>query len=124
MKTFLVVSDRKIHDHMGEEWDDYIEVPDQPTTDVIQEWANRIRGRIRKLHAEEVKEIEEKQLDDVSGVEVHLDAASPFNAMLINLQIIMNQEEEIVVELPYLGEVSQEVTDPETLEVIGKLENR
>lgn len=123
MKTFLVVSDRKIQDHMGEEWDDYIEVPHQPTTDVIQEWANRIRGRIRKLWNEDAtSEDEPRDEGDPQEVHVYLDAASPFNAMLINLQIIMKTEEDIVVELPYNEE--QDITDSETLETIAKLENR
>jgi hypothetical protein len=124
MKTFLIVSERNIGRHTGEEWDDFIEVTDTPTTVDIQEWANRIRGRIRKLNAEDVKEIEEKGSDEVAGVEVHIDAASPFNAMAINLQILMADGEKVLVRLPHVDGVERTTDDPEAIEVIEKLESR
>ena len=117
MKTLFVCSDRKINDHVGEEYDFIQEVPDQPTTEVISDWANRIRGRIRALWQEQVSE-------GTSNMKVvcHLDGPTPYNAILNNLQIIMKAEEGIVVELPYMSNIKMEVTDPETVELLKKLD--
>ena len=131
MKTFLIVAERNYDDHIGEEYDSILEVDNEVISGhgddnygshltPISEWHKRIRGRIRKLWHEDDAPDEEK------GVHIYLDAASPFNAMLIDLQIVMNQEEGILIELPYLGEEGAvtKTTDPETLRVIEALENR
>ena len=94
MKNFLIVSERNIDNHVGEEWDDFIEVSNQPTTTDIDEWANRIRGRIRKLHEADKKAYEDPK------IEVHVDAASPFVVVAQNLQIIMGGEENTKISLP------------------------
>jgi hypothetical protein len=96
MKTLFVCDEKVLVDHVGEEYDDIIEVPHQPTTENVHEFANRIKGRIRKLWAED-------EDSDDRAVHVTLHGASPFNVMLINLRIIMKGEEGIVVELPYLS---------------------
>ena len=123
MKTFLVVSQRNVEDHVGEEYDDYIEVEDQPTTETIQEWADRIRNRIRRLHVQDKKDLQGSETE-LPAVEIHLDAASPFNAMLINLQILMKGEEGIRILLPHVDGTERTTSDPEALEVIEKLDNR
>jgi len=96
MKTLFVCDEKFIVEHVGEEYDDIIEVPHQPTTENIHEFANRIKGRIRKLW-------EEDKDSDNQAVHVTLHCASPFNVMLMNLRIIMRGEEDIVIELPYLS---------------------
>ncbi len=124
MKTMIVVASKNINAHAGEEYDVIVEVEDQPTTTTIQEWANRIRDTIRRLWMEGTgKDDPEKDSPD-PRVSVVLDAASPFNAMLINLQILMEKEENIVVELPYLESTVRETSDPEAKELIEKLDAR
>ena len=128
MKTMFVCSELKINDHVGEEYDDLLEVTDQPTTKNIDEYHNRIRGRIRKLWHED-EGSEDRQVD------VYLDAASPYNAMLQNLRVIMKDAEGIEVGLPYLAEGAEDgmpwdsdghrtTEDPEALRELEKLENR
>lgn len=119
MKTLFVCSDKKINSHVGEEYDSILEVQDQPTTETILEWANRIRGRIRALWMEQVQA---KSPDP--RVVCCLDGATPYNAVLMNLQIIMKAEEGVVIELPYLSRFSMEVTDRETLELLEKLDGK
>lgn len=99
MKTMIVLSERKVNDHAGEHYDSILEVEDQPTTDSIQEWGNRIRDRIRGLWNQDLSD---KEREGEPVVSVTLDAASPYNAMLVNLQIMMKEEEGVVIDLPYL----------------------
>jgi hypothetical protein len=118
MKTLFVCAECNIEDHVGEEYDEIIEVENQPTTATIQEWANRIKGRIRKLAHQLQKEGEEQV------VVVTLDGPSPYNAMLINLQVRMKPEEDITVELPYLASTTPTTDDPEARELLDKLDQR
>jgi hypothetical protein len=115
MKTLFICSSRKVNSHVGEEYDVILEVEDQPTTSTIAEWAHRIKDKIRFLW-------HEQEGSDDRRVVCYLDGPTPYNAILNNLQIIMKDEEGIVVELPYMVELRQEVTDPETIELLSKLE--
>jgi hypothetical protein len=138
MKTFLIVSKRNYEDHVGEEYDSVLEVDNEVISGhgeegygekltPISEWHNRVRGRIRKLWNEDATpEGATREEGDDQEVEVYLDAASPFNAMLIDLREVMSKEEEIVVVLAYLEEGEEFTTteDPETLELLEKLDNR
>ena len=118
MKTLFVCSVARVNFHVGEEYDDILEVEHQPTTATIRDWADRLRGRIRKLW------MEQSEADPDRGVSVSLDAASPFNNILINLQILMESEEGIRIELPY-REGSEHVTsDPEARELMAKLDGQ
>jgi len=117
MKTLFVCATRNIDRHVGEEYDDILEVEDQPTTETIKLWADRVMDHIRKVHAMDAG-------SDDRGVSVHLDAASPFNAMLVNLQIRMGQDEGVKIDLPYLDSAIRTTSDPEALAAIGKLEAR
>jgi hypothetical protein len=99
-----------LEDHAGEEYDDYVTVPDEPTTEIIQEWANRIRGRIRKLWNEDK--------DDDKGVEVYLDGPTPYHAIMCNLEIVMPVEEKIVVNLCYQDEIPEVKITAEMREVL------
>lgn len=115
----FIVSSRKVNDHAGEEYDYIIEVEDQPTTETIREQGARIRNRIRALNEEQKAAGVEDPI-----VSVNLDAASPFNAMLINLKILMGQEEGVKVSLDYPHEEMPTINDSETREVMEKLDNR
>lgn len=118
MKTFFICSTKKIQSHVGEEYDSILEVEDQPTTNTIQDWANRIMGRVRTLWHEQ------KQANDADPkVVCHLDGPTPYHAILVNLQIRMKADESITIELPYLANFPTEVTDKETLELLEKLDS-
>jgi hypothetical protein len=114
MKTFFICANSAVDNHVGEEYDSILEVEDQPTTETMQEWHNRIRGRIRKLWHEDD--------GDDKYVEIYLDAASPYNALLIDLQIVMEKEEGIDIELAYTDTTVPTTLDSETLEILEKLE--
>jgi len=115
MQTLFVVSSAKVNRHVGEDYDEILEVENQPTTETIQDWANRIKDSIRSLwHA---------QVDgDDRKVVVTLDAVTPYNAILLNLQIIMKAEEGIVIELPYW--IPPEVKDAEARELLVKMDGK
>lgn len=116
-KTLFVCSERMINSHVGEEYDFIMEVPDQPTTESISDWANRIRGKIRTLWHEQVAEGTSEM-----KVVCYLVGPTPYNAILNNLQIIMKTEEGIIIELPYMAALKTEVTDSETVELLKKLD--
>ena len=121
MRTILVVDERKINKHVGENYDIIVEVAHQPTTETIQKWGDQVMNAIRSLWHEQVKlsEIDPK-------VSINLDAASPFNAMLKNLKIIMGADENIIIELPYLPpEVEgDKIDDAEAAELLRRLEGK
>lgn len=117
MKTMFVCAESKVNEHVGEEYDYILEVADAPTTENIQEIANRIRNRIRALWVEQEGE-------DERGVSINLHGPTPYNAMLINLKILMQDEEDIELTLAYPHEEVRTSSDPETLEIIEKLESR
>ena len=119
MKTMFVVSEKKTDEHVGEEYDYILEVADQPTTAGIQEDANRIRNRIRSLWMEQT---EAKEPNPQVSVKLH--GASPYNAMLINLKIMMMEEENIEIVLDYPHEEVRTTDDEETNEVLNKLDKR
>lgn len=138
MKTMFICASSNIEYHVGEEYDEIIEVNDEVISErgedgygadltPIREWHNRIRNRIRKAWNEDATpEGATREEGDEQEVHIWLDAASPFNAMLIDLQIIMKAEEGIIIKLPYLGEggTVRTTTDPEALELLNKLDNR
>ena len=122
MKSLFVCSEEKVNNHVGEEYDFIMEVPDQPTTENIADWANRIRVRIRSLWMEQVKPEDPNFVAMNPKVLCFLDGPTPYNAILNNLQIIMKAEENIFIELPYMVNFRQTVIDPETLELLRKLD--
>jgi hypothetical protein len=121
MKTLFVCSERKINDHVGEYYDDVIEVPHQPVVDAIEEVARLVRESIRSLWRQDLQDPER---EGEPCVRAFLDAASPFNAMLIDYQIVVGKEENIKLELPYLESVERTTEDREANELIKKLEER
>ena len=138
MKTLFICASANIEYHVGEEYDDIIEVDNEVISShgedgygadltPITEWHKRIRNRIRKLwHEDATPEGATREDGDPHEVHIWLDAASPFNAMLIDLQIVMEKEEGIVIQLPYLGEggAIRTTTDPEALKVLQSLDKK
>ena len=123
MKTLFIVSESRVNDHEGEEYDYIEEVEHQPTTETIREWFDRVRTRIRSLWMEQVKpEGDSAEPDPDSKVVVYLDAAPPFITMLIDLQRVMGIDEGVVIDLPWREEVDDEASDPEARELIERLD--
>ena len=121
MKTLFICSERKINDHVGKYFDSVVEVPHQPLVSGIEEIATLVREEIRKLWKQDVED-EEREGDPL--IQAHLDAASPFNAMLIDYQIVLGKEDGIVMELPYLESKERTTEDKEAKELIEKLDKR
>ena len=121
MKTLFVCSERKINDHVGEYYDAIIEVPHQPTANGIEEIATQVREEIRALWKQDA---EDSEREGEPCIQAHLDAASPFNAMLIDYQIVVGKEEGIKLELPYLETTERTTDDKEAQELIEKLNKR
>jgi len=117
MKSIFVVSEYAINRHAGEEYDSIIEVVDQPTTENIHPFADRIRYQIRSFWAEQISdtEIADKR------VVVYLDAASPFADILINLQTILKAKEGIEISLPWDKPIPVQELDSESRELLAKL---
>ena len=121
MKSLFICSERKINDHVGEYYDDIIEVPHQPTVGIIEKVAKQVRESIRELWKQDQNDSER---EGEPCVHAFLDGASPFNAMLIDYQIVMGKEEKIKLELPYLESVERTTSDTEALELMKKLDER
>jgi hypothetical protein len=117
MKSMFVVSVRAISRHVGEEYDDIIEVPYEPTTENIQECGEKVMTGIKALW-------KAQEGDQDRKVVVHLDAATPFGVMLENLQIILKAQDGIVIDLPWVKIPDVEELDSESQEALRKLETR
>jgi hypothetical protein len=102
MKTLFVCNALTKENHVGEEYDEIVEVAWEPTQENIDKDAARIKDNIFKLAA-----------SDNEGVEVYLDAASPFAVILKNLSIILKEENGINIYLPW-----EKGGEPKTLEEI------
>ena len=85
-KNFLLVDSARTEDHAGEAWDDFLEVPTTIDVSNLQEWVDRIRSRIRKLHNEEPVN---------SPVKVTIDAHPVFTVIADNLKVGMSKQENI-----------------------------
>jgi hypothetical protein len=129
MKTILICSDRKMNNHVGEYYDEIIEVPHQPVfqdpsrgTDThdegryIQPYFDKIQRAILSLWEKDKGDCDEPI------VSVWLDAASPFNAMLIDLKVVLNDSKGIVIELPYLESTERKSADPKVQATLDQLE--
>ena len=124
MKNFLICIEYRINDHIGEEYDDILEVEDMPTQITIADWADLIKGRIRKLWNED-SEIDEDSGDKIEvwekGVEIVLDGTPPYHTMLMRLQPLMLKEESIEFTIPYADELNEDVEyDSEAEEFLRK----
>ncbi len=121
MKTLFVCSERKVNNHVGEFYDEIIEVPHQPVSTEMPELARKVKAALRQLWKQDV---DDKERKDDPCVAAHLDAASPFNAMLQDFQYVLEKEENIKVILPYLPERRTGTADPEAQEMLKKLQER
>ena len=114
-KTLFVCASARINAHVGEDYDSILEVETVPTTETIDRWGETIMREIRSLC----------QQDKAAGgdgvVKAFLDGASPYNQILMNLQIILGKEENITIELPYLPVDIFAVNDPETKEILNRI---
>ena len=114
-KTLFVCASLRINAHAGESYDEILEVENSPTTATIDRWGAAIMKSIRTL----------SQQDKAAGgdgvVRAFLDGVSPYNLILMNLQIILKKEEGIDIELPYLPPDMYKVEDPETKELLNKI---
>jgi len=115
MKTFFVCAESAIENHVGEDYDDILEVSNQPTSPEMEEWANRVMSRIRRLHADDVESTETERV-----VSIWLDASGVFNAMLIDLQVLMKERENINIELPYLDSQDNEIKSEDLRKILNK----
>ena len=121
MKTLLVVSSKAIGRHGGEEYDDYIEVENQPSTENIDKWSNRIGSRIRNLWDKDCKDSLEADGEYDNCVNVYLDGAVPYNVVLQNFRIFMKDGEGINIKLPYLNDENDKIVMTNELkEVLGE----
>lgn len=123
MKSLIICSERKINYHVGEFYHEVIEVPHQPTSNVIEEIAKDVKKTILDLWKVDV---EDSEREGEPVIEAYLDAASPFNAMLIDYQIVLRKENDINMTLPYLeGKTKRTTTsDAEANALIDKLDKR
>jgi hypothetical protein len=117
MKSMIVVSESSIDKHVGEEYDIIVEVPYEPTTNNIQECADKVMSGIKGLWKEQDGSQDRK-------IVVHLDAATPFGVMLENLKIILKEESGIVLDLPWCKPTNIEALDSESKAVLSKLDGR
>lgn len=116
MKTMLIHAPSKNNNHVGEEYDNLLEVPEIPDVENIQQVSEIIRNRIRKLWHEMTED------DTARKVAITLDGHAVYATLLINLQQRMKPEEGIVVEL--LGNINQgprDIQDSETQEILQKM---
>lgn len=116
MKTMFVVASNRVNNHVGEEYDEIIEVVNEPTTENIQYQATIIMPKIEVLW----HQVMENDEDAEKKVVVHLDAASPFAVMLMNLKIIMGRNG-VVIDLPWEQPDNIDGLDSESREVLKKL---
>lgn len=117
MKSMFVVAENKVNSHIGEEYDIIVEVPNEPTTENIKPYADRVMAGIDDLWKEDSGSEDRR-------IVVHLDAASPFAAMLVNLQIIMKAQAGINIDLPWNAPEDLDALDRESKEILAKLEHK
>ena len=102
-KTFLVYTNRTFDAHSHELYDDWIEVDNDVnsgSSDVtLRQWGDRIRGRLRKLHAE----AESEEVEDLT-IYVNMDAPLNYDWILKEIKMHLEHDEKIMVDLVYVPE--------------------
>ena len=119
MKTMIVVASNRVNAHVGEEYDEIVEVVNEPTTENIQYHATVIMPKLEALWNQVLIDDETNPTLEKKIV-VYLDAASPFAVMLMNLKIIMARRG-MVIELPWEKPDAIEDLDAESRDVLNKL---
>jgi hypothetical protein len=122
MKSLFVLSEKRVNEHAGEEYDSIMEVVDDITTENIPFYANKIMAEIRALWENEIGD--PSLTVENPKVMVYLDAAPAFAAMLVNLKIIMFAQEKIIIDLPWDTPVDATQLDAESQAVLKKLEEK
>ena len=107
----------KVNKHAGEEYDIIVEVSDEPTIDNIQSHAEQVMAGIKELWKQQEGEQDRK-------IVAYLDAASPFLAMLLNLQIIMKAQNGIEIDMPWYTPPDLQALDSESKAILDKLEQQ
>ena len=120
MRTIFVVASGNVNRHAGEEYDTIIEVPDEPTVDTIQTHAEQVMAGIKALWKQQ---IDNPQIGG-NKVVAYLDAASPFLAMLLNLQIILKAQDGIEIDMPWYTPPDLQALDSESKAILDKLEKQ
>ena len=120
MRTIFVVASGNVNRHAGEEYDTIIEVPDEPTVDTIQTHEEQVMAGIKALWKQQV---DNPQIGG-NKVVAYLDAASPFLAMLLNLQIILKAQEGIDIDMPWYTPPDLQALDSESKAILEKLEKQ
>jgi hypothetical protein len=82
--------------HVGEEYDEILEVPAVVEVEQMDAMGNSIRNAIRNIIIEAQKEGEEQE----NYVKVVIDATPPYAVILVSLSDLMEREEKIILELP------------------------
>ena len=121
MKTVMILSEDRVNKHVGETYDEVIEVVREPTTDNLEFYIRRIESVVRSLWDEDVASVPKTEQPRVVAF---LDAASPFAAILIDLSVILKEQNGIVVELPWYEPDDISGLDQESRELLENLERK
>ena len=90
MQTLLIVSDLKLSEHSGEEYDDYLVFEAFLNPSQMPVIANKIRNKIRELSLK----------TDDRTVKIFLDITPPYYVVIVGLSKTMGEEENINLILP------------------------
>ncbi len=89
MRTLFLCSDNKVEAHVGEEYDEFLIVPEDLTTSNFGGWRTALKKKVIHLALEGGKD----------SVTVYLDCPAPFLALLIDLQVILRTEGDVTIYL-------------------------
>lgn len=95
MKTLLIATPTGMEKHVGEEYDDILEVQPFIEVDKMQVQANIIRHKIREMAALDAAEGEANPV-----VELTVETNPQYDVIIVSLQDVMKNEEKIEIKLP------------------------
>lgn len=116
MKTMFMFVPSRQNNHVGEDYDNHLEVPEIPTATDFKDIADIVRNRIRGLW-------NSMPVDDpCRKVVVTLDGHAPYSVILVDLKILMKAEEQIDIELRgTIIDGERELQDPETISLLNRM---
>lgn len=85
-KTLFICDDKTVVKHIGEEYDDFLELTSNITQSNINQESNRISNVIRRLAV------------DGSVVKIILDSVPPYHAVVMDLMLVMKPREGITID--------------------------
>lgn len=94
MKTLLIATKKGMESHVGEEYDDIMEVEVFMDIGKMQEHANLIRNKIRELASKDISDGKDAK------IVITLEATPQYNVILVSLCDTMKSEEKIDICLP------------------------